>query len=288
MRPLFKGSAICLGFLMFALVLVAPPATHADEWNLMTRFTVNHPFEIPGMTLQPNTPYVIRLHDSPSTRNVVQVLNDDETKMLTMFMAVSDERLEPADRTVFSFIETEPGYPLPIKEWFYPGRLNGLEFIYPKEQALEIARHAKEPILAAESVNLHDLSAIKVEAIGPIRETASPTTATAENVTKSELPPVEEAKPTPAPEPEPAPPVVEEQPQPTEEAPAIAENTQPEPPAVAPVEPAQQPAPEAPSTTEPTNTRELPRTAGELPLIALIGLLCLGAGLGLKVLKAKS
>ena len=285
MRPLFKGPAICLGFLMLALVFVAPPATHADEWNLMTRFTVNHPFEIPGMTLQPNTPYVIRLHDSSSTRNVVQVLNDDETKMLTMFMAVSDERLEPADRTVFSFIETEPGYPLPIKEWFYPGRLNGLEFIYPKEQALAIARHAKEPILAAESVNLHDLSAIKVEAIGPIREAPPATTATAENVTKAELPPVEEAKPAPAPEPEPAPPVVEEQPQPTEEAPAIAENTQPEPeaPAAAPAEPEQQPAP-----TEQTENRELPRTAGELPLIALIGLLCLGAGLGLKVLKAKS
>ena len=285
MRPLFKGSAICLGFLMLALVLVAPPATHADEWNLMTRFTVNHAFEIPGMTLQPNTRYVIRLHDSPSTRNVVQVLNDDETKMLTQFIAVSDERLEPADRTVFTFIETEPGYPLPIKEWFYPGRLNGLEFIYPREQALEIARHAKEPILAAESVNLHDLSAIKVEAIGPIRELPPATTATAENVTKAELPPVQEAKPTPAPEPEPAPPVVEEQPQPTEEAPAIAENTQPEPeaPAAAPAEPEQQPAP-----TEQTENRELPRTAGELPLMALIGLLCLGAGLGLRVLKAKS
>ena len=199
--------------------------------------------------------------------------------------ALSDERLEPADRTVFTFIETEPGYPLPIKEWFYPGRLNGLEFIYPREQALEIARHAKEPILAAESVNLHDLSAIKVEAIGPIREAPPATTATAENVTKAELPPVEEAKPAPAPEPEPAPPVVEEQPQPTEEAPAIAENTQPEPeaPAAAPAEPEQQPAP-----TEQTENRELPRTAGELPLIALIGALCLGAGLGLKVLKAKS
>jgi len=258
---------------MLVLVLAAPPATHADEWNLMTRFTVNHPFEIPGLTLQPYTPYVIRLLDSQSNRNVVQVLNDDETKMLTMFMAISDERLEPADRTVFSFIETEPGYPLPIREWFYPGRLIGREFVYPKEQALEIARHAKEPILAAESVNLHDLSAIKVEAIGPIREAPLPTTATAENVTKSELPPVEEAKPTPAPEPEPAPPVAEEQPQPTEEAPAIAENTQPapEPPAAAPAEPEQQPAPEAPSTTEQADNRELPLTAGELPLIALIG-----------------
>src|SRR6266850_3348773 len=185
MRRLHKGSAVLTSCLILAVVFLAPSATHGDEWNLMTRFTVNHPFEVPGMTLQPNTRYVIRLYDSPSTRNVVQVLNDDETKLLTMFMAVSDQRLEPFDKTVFTFIETQPGYPLPVKEWFYPGRLNGLEFIYPKDQALEIARHAKEPILAAESVNLHDLAAIKVEAIGPIREAPLPTTATAENVTKS-------------------------------------------------------------------------------------------------------
>src|SRR5438552_12474603 len=183
MRPLFKGPAICLGFLMLALVFVAPPATHADEWNLMTRFTVNHPFEIPGMTLEPNTRYVIRLYDSPATRNVVQVLNDDETKMLTQFMAVSDQRLEPADKTVFTFIETQPGFPLPIKEWFYPGRLNGLEFIYPKDQAREIARHAKEPILAADNVNLHDLSSVRVEAISPLGAEVPPT-ATA-SVTKT-------------------------------------------------------------------------------------------------------
>jgi len=249
----------------------------------MTRFTVNHPFEVPGMTLQPNTRYVIRLYDSPSTRNIVQVLNDDETKLLTMFMAVSDQRLEPFDKTVFTFIETQPGYPLPVKEWFYPGRLNGLEFIYPRDQALEIARHAKEPILSAESVNLHDLASVKVEAISPLGAEVPPT-ATA-SVTKTELPPAEEAKPTPAPEPEQ--PAVEET-QPEQPAPAITENQPPEPAAAEPApEPA--PAPEAaPAPTEEATNRELPATAGELPLIALIGGLSLAAGLGLRRLASKS
>jgi len=262
-----------------AVVFLAPSATHGDEWNLMTRFTVNHPFEVPGMTLQPNTRYVIRLYDSPSTRNIVQVLNDDETKLLTMFMAVSDQRLEPFDKTVFTFIETQPGYPLPVKEWFYPGRLNGLEFIYPKDQALEIARHAKEPILATESVNLHDLASVKVEAISPLG-TEIPPTATA-SVTKTELPPPEEAKPTPEPE---QPAVEETQPE-EPAAPAIAENQppQPEQPAAAAPEPAPAPAP-----TEEATNRELPATAGELPLIALIGGLSLGAGLGLRRFASKS
>src|SRR6266850_25892 len=281
MRRLHKGSAVLTSCLILAVVFLAPSATHGDEWNLMTRFTVNHPFEVPGMTLQPNTRYVIRLYDSPSTRNVVQVLNDDETKLLTMFMAVSDQRLEPFDKTVFTFIETQPGYALPVKEWFYPGRLNGLEFIYPKNQALEIARHAKEPILAAEGVNLHDLASVRVEAISPLGAEVPPT-ATA-SVTKSELPPPEEAKPTPAPEPE-QPAVEETQPE-EPAAPAIAENQPPElPEETAAAEPAPEPAP-AP-TEEPSNS-ELPRTAGELPLIALIGGLSLCAGLGLRKASSK-
>jgi hypothetical protein len=284
MRPIYKSSAAIIGCLMLALVFFTPTTVNASEWDLMTKFTVNHSFEVPGMTLQPNTRYTIRLYDSPATRNVVEVLNEDQTKLLTHFLAISDERLEPFDKTTFTFIETEPGYPMPIKEWFYPGRITGLEFVYPKEQALEIARHAKEPILAAESVDLHKLSSIRVEAISPLAAEV-PATATAENGPKAELPPVEEAKPapTPAPEPEPNQPVAEEQPQ-QEQAPAIAENKEPEvqEPAAAP-----EPAP-APANTEETNQRELPKTAGELPLIALIGVLCFGAGIGMKVLSARS
>src|SRR5260370_7673767 len=139
MRPLYKSyAAAFISCLMLAMVFLAPTTGHASEWDRMTKFTVNHPFEVPGMTLQPNTRYTIRLFDSPSTRNVVEVLNADETKMLTHFMAISDERSEPTDKTVFTFIETEPGYPLPIKEWFYPGRTIALQFIYPKQHAFSL------------------------------------------------------------------------------------------------------------------------------------------------------
>jgi hypothetical protein len=62
-------------------------------------------------------------------------------------------------QTVFTFIETAPGYPMPIKEWFYPGHLDGLEFIYPKKQA-----HALEPVLSGDAGDLHDLATFTVEA----------------------------------------------------------------------------------------------------------------------------
>src|SRR5205823_10973559 len=60
-----------IGCLMLALVLITPTA-RASEWDLTTKFTVSHPFEVPRLTLQPNTRYTIRLYDSPNTRNVVQ------------------------------------------------------------------------------------------------------------------------------------------------------------------------------------------------------------------------
>jgi hypothetical protein len=278
MRASYKSATITL-CLALALVFLAPASTNASEWNLMTKFTVNHPFEVPGMTLQANTRYTIRLSDSPGTRNVVEILNANETRLLTHFMAISDERLEPAGRTVFTFIETEPGYAMPIKEWFYPGRTIGLEFTYPKEQALEIARHAKEPVLSAESVNLHDLASVRVESIRPLGAEV-PTTATAENGPKAEQPPVEQAQAQTALEPIPNPPVAEEQPEQQPQLPAIAENREPE---------VQQPvAPPAvpPAAAEETNPRELPKTAGEMPLMAMIGVLCLAAGMGMKLLKS--
>jgi hypothetical protein len=285
MRSLCPRLALVAGCLLLVVAFVAPVSTHGDEWNLMTRFTVNQPFEVPGMVLQPNTPYVIRLYDSPSTRNVVQIYNGDQTHMLTMFMAVSDERAEPADKTLFTFIETQPGFPVPIKEWFYPGRLNGLEFIYPKEQAQNIAQHAREPVLAASNGNLHDLHSITVEAVGPI--SAQPVAESAANVTETELPATTEETPRVAETVPPAPAIEQEQPvspeqpateveQPTQ----IAQNTEPTPN----VE--QQPSTPAPATTE--ESQELPRTAGELPLIGLIGVLCLGAGVGLRVLSTKA
>jgi hypothetical protein len=255
MRVLHKGAAVIIGCLILTLAFIAPPVMRGDEWNLATKFSIDHPFQVPGMVLQPNTRYVIRLHDSPSNRTVVQIYDEDQQHMLTMFMGISDERLEPVDHTVFTFVETQPGYPVPVKEWFYPGRLHGLEFIYPKDQALEIARHGRESVL----------------------------TESAANITKSESTAVFEEKPV---EPEPLP-EAKAEPQPEvqlEPEPAAPEQIAQNEPPVQPQVQEEQPAP-APSVTE---EKELPATAGELPLIALAGLMCLGAGVGLRVISSKS
>jgi hypothetical protein len=273
-----KSVAVLVSGLIMAAFLMAPPAAQSSETDRLTHFMVNQSFEVPGKVLQPNTRYVMKLHDLYQNRNVVQVFSDDEKHMLTQFIAINSERLEPVNKTTFTFIETQPGYPKPIREWFYPGRNIGLEFVYPKEQALEIAKHALQPVLTTETaVNLHDLGTVTITAQEPIRGDFG-TTATATNTGPSAV--QEEQK-------------VEEQKQaevtpPAEEQTQIAQEPQPVTPAPEPE--VQQPAPveTQPIQTAENQPKELPKTAGELPLVALLGMLCIGLGLGLKKVSARS
>jgi hypothetical protein len=273
-----KSVAVLVSGLIVAAFLMAPPAAQASETDRLTHFMVNQSFEVPGKVLQPNTRYVMKLHDLYQNRNVVQVFTDDEKHMLTQFIAINSERLEPVNKTTFTFIETQPGYPKPIREWFYPGRNIGLEFVYPKEQALELAKHALQPVLTTETaVNLHDLGTVTITAQEPIRGDFG-TTATATNTGPSVV--QEEQK-------------VEEQKQaevtpPAEEQTQIAQEPQPVTPAPEPE--VQQPAPveTQPIQTAENQPKELPKTAGELPLVGLLGMLCVGLGLGLKKASARS
>jgi len=191
MHSITKNAAIFIGCFVFTLVLFTPATLHGDEWNWKTRFMLSQPAEVPGAVLEPNTRYVIKVLDSPSERHVVQVYNDDESKLLTMFMCAADERTVPTDKTVFTFIETQPGYPMPIKEWFYPGHLDGLEFIYPKKQARQIAAHTFEPVLSADAGDLHDLATLTVEA-GRMKNGEVSLSASAVNFPKTDNPPVVE------------------------------------------------------------------------------------------------
>jgi hypothetical protein len=275
-----KRATVVMGCLLLAALFLTPSVSRGDEWNLATRFTVNQPFEVPRMVLQPNTPYVIRVADTAGSRDVVQIYNGDQTHLLTMFLAMRAERSQPTDDTLFTFFETGPGYPLPMHEWFYPGRLSGLEFVYPKEQAIEISRHSRESVLSTQVADLRNPGNVTVEPTEPAPPQApaetSPKTDSEDIAAVREKPSVPEAT-----SPEPVAAAVEPEPAVVEE-PAVEPNA--EPAAQAGAQSAEQPAAAEPSK----EVEELPRTGGELPLIALVGLLCVGAGFGLRILSAKS
>jgi len=132
----------CAVFLSSALALVSlvSPAK-ADQRNKETKITINEAIEVPGAVLAPGT-YILKLMDSPSNRNVVQVFSQDENgrqRLVTTIMAVSAYRLVTPDRTMIDFEERPSGKPEAIHTWFYPGDNVGWEFVYPKSERLEVA-----------------------------------------------------------------------------------------------------------------------------------------------------
>jgi hypothetical protein len=121
------------GFLAIVAVscvgLVVPRTAAADGWNKQTVLTFSQDVEIPGKVL-PAGKYVFRLMDSASNRHVVQVF-DDAGRILATVLTIPAARLTAADDTRITFEEQPAGAPFSIKNWFYPGDLDGEEFIYP-------------------------------------------------------------------------------------------------------------------------------------------------------------
>src|SRR2546422_857946 len=60
----------------------------ASDSDKKTIITTNQPLEIPGKVVLPAGKYVMKLVDLPSSRNVVQLFNADETKLYATVMGI--------------------------------------------------------------------------------------------------------------------------------------------------------------------------------------------------------
>jgi hypothetical protein len=129
------------------LAIAIAPSARADEWNKKTILTFSGPVQIPGATL-PAGSYVFKLADIPGNRHVVQVFDKAEKKIFTTLLAVPNQRLEPSDKPIVLFSERASGTPQAVKVWFYPGETIGNEFVYPRSQAMKIARETHTRVLA--------------------------------------------------------------------------------------------------------------------------------------------
>jgi hypothetical protein len=134
--------------ILFAgLVLLSGMATSAmaDQWDQKTTFTFSGPVEIPGQLLAAGT-YVFKLADSTSNRNIVQVFSKNEKHLYGTFLAIPDQRLQPAGKPIITFDETPAGTPDAVRAWFYPGENYGHQFVYPKAKAVALAKANNTPV----------------------------------------------------------------------------------------------------------------------------------------------
>lgn len=146
-------------FVVMLCVLAIPRAT-ADENNKKTQVTFTEPIEVPGMIL-PAGKYTFALMDSLSDRNIVQIWNEDQTKIFATILAINNYRLTPTGKTVITFSERPSGTPEALHAWFYPGDKFGQEFVYPKNRAHQLAPSNKIPVLALRADAIPDVPSLK-------------------------------------------------------------------------------------------------------------------------------
>jgi hypothetical protein len=127
------------------LLVAYLPLAHADEWDKTTKITFKEPVQVPGKVLPAGT-YIFKLLDSTSNRHVVQIFNEDHTSLITTVMAIPNERLEPAGKTILTYDERPADQPMALAAWFYPGDNFGQEFVYPKSEAEQLSRLNKREV----------------------------------------------------------------------------------------------------------------------------------------------
>ncbi|HXX43944.1 MAG TPA: hypothetical protein VEJ38_04400 [Candidatus Acidoferrales bacterium] len=142
-----KAALLVVGLLLSGTIA---SQVHAQTFNKRTKVTFSQPVALPGKVL-PAGSYTFTLLDTLGSRNIVQIWNEDKTELITTILAIPNYRLEPAEETVIEFGERPTGRPQAVKAWFYPGFSYGVEFVYPKEQAVQIAQAANE-VVPAEAV----------------------------------------------------------------------------------------------------------------------------------------
>jgi hypothetical protein len=156
-----------------AVVLTAmfAPGARADEWDKKTILTFSGAVQIPGATLPAGT-YVFKLADLAGNRHVVRVMDKGEKKIIATLMAIPNQRMTPTDKPVIMFSERPAGSPVAVKVWYYPGESIGNEFVYPKRQAMRIAKETHQRVLstndepAANTTEADSMTAMKSASVG--------------------------------------------------------------------------------------------------------------------------
>ena len=163
MKRVITIATACFAALFLTLCAIDARAQFVtNDKNILT---FSAPIELPGMTLPAGT-YTFRIADTPS-RNVIQVLSEDEKKIHGQFLFAPTQRRDATGDPVVTFKETAANATPAVQYWFYTGQRSGREFIYPKDQAMKIAARTHSTVLAAES-NAGDAQVTSVDETGKV------------------------------------------------------------------------------------------------------------------------
>jgi hypothetical protein len=140
----------CNGTFVLLASILALSGVGWPQSGLATKIghlTFSYPVQVPGATL-PAGAYTFSLMAGPSAnRRIVRVTSrSDDDKVFATILTISDYRPETIKYSAIALGKKGCADATPIKAWFYPGERYGYRFIYPEEQAAEIASACNEPV----------------------------------------------------------------------------------------------------------------------------------------------
>ena len=241
---------------VFTMLAFTSTTTHAQTIDNRTFFTFSAPVTLPGVTL-PAGKYLFRNPDTLTGRRVVQVLSEDGRQAYAQLLTIPVQRFDAPKEPEIRFMETAEGTPAAIKSWWYPGRTIGWEFIYPKEQALRLAKGAGAPVLTTINAQNDTTEEMKSADLTRVSASGGETAVTVEE---------------------------------TPTATAVAGTSQEGQVAASTIEVPASPTPvsvQASATTGATRTR-LPQTASPAPIAALMGTLSVMGAAALRAMRRLS
>ena len=135
-----------LSFILTLGVVISPLAA-AGATGSASKFNVSEATEVPGLTLQPGS-YSIHIVDHLAERYVVRV-DDPQSNSHSTFLAIPNPNIpKPANAGEVSWTSA-PGGKEYMRGWLFRGEPAVLEFVFPKDDAVAIAKsnEAKVPAI---------------------------------------------------------------------------------------------------------------------------------------------
>lgn len=131
----------------FVLAIGLSPLTAAGYSGPAGRFTVSQPTQVPGLTLQPGS-YSIQVVDHLSERYIVRV-DGPEGRFHSTFLALANPAIAKPTTPGRVVWNNAPGGKEYLRGWLFQGEPAVLEFVYPKNDAVAIAKsnNAKVPAI---------------------------------------------------------------------------------------------------------------------------------------------
>src|SRR5688572_18366284 len=104
-RPYMLSTIVRSVCAVTLLVLTTVPAVAQTPLDKRVFFTFSSPVTLPGVTLQPGK-YLFRLPDASVSRDIVQVLSEDGTKVYGRFFSIPARRTVVPEKPEVRFFET--------------------------------------------------------------------------------------------------------------------------------------------------------------------------------------